>query len=71
MSSPYDEFIEQASISEEHWTKIAGEHGLSVDEYKMIHRKAWESFRTPKNRMFMNVAIQGMIERYKNCGIQD
>lgn len=70
MSSSYDEFITQASISEERWMEIANEHGLTVDEYKMIHRKAWESFKTPKHRMFMNVAIKGMVERYKN-GIKD
>jgi hypothetical protein len=63
--SEYDEVFEMRPISEAHWLELASEYGLSVEEYKMLHRKAWESFTIPKHRMFMNVALEGMIQRYK------
>lgn len=63
--SEYDEVFDKLRISEARWLELASENGLSVDEYKMLHRTAWESFTIPKHRMFMNVALKGMIERYR------
>jgi hypothetical protein len=65
MNSSYNEFIKRASISEEDWLELASQHGLTVEEYKDIHKEAWESFSIPKHRMFMNVALKGMIARYR------
>lgn len=63
--SQYDEVFEKLAISEARWLELAAEHDLTVDEYKMLHRRAWESFAIPKHRMFMNIALNGMIQRYK------
>jgi hypothetical protein len=63
--SEYDEVFEKMPISESRWLELATEYGLSVEEYKMLHRQAWESFTIPKHRMFMNVALEGMIQRYR------
>ncbi len=63
--SEYDEVFGQRPIAETYWNEMAFQNGLSVAEYKMLHRCAWESFTTPKQRMFMNVALEGMIKRYK------
>jgi hypothetical protein len=61
----YDEVFDKLSISETYWSEVALKYGLSVEEYKMLHRRAWESFTIPKHRMFMNVALEGMIKGYK------
>jgi hypothetical protein len=63
--SQYDEVFEKLPISEARWLELAAEHELTVEEYKVLHRKAWESFTIPKHRMFMNIALEGMILRYK------
>jgi hypothetical protein len=63
--SEHDEVFDKFPISEAYWNEMAFQNGLSVEEYKMLHRRAWESFTTPKHRMFMNVALEGMIKRYK------
>ncbi len=63
--SQYDEVFEKLPISEARWLELAAEHELTVEEYKMLHRQAWEGFTIPKHRMFMNIALKGMIQRYK------
>jgi hypothetical protein len=63
--SQYDEVFEELPISDARWLELATEHELTVEEYRMLHRQAWESFTIPKHRMFMNIALKGMIQRYK------
>ncbi len=65
--SQYDEVFEKLPISEARWLELAAEHELTVEEYKMLHRQAWDGFTIPKHRMFMNIALKVMIQRYKEA----
>ena len=65
-SNDYDKAFKDVQISDERWAELANSSGLTVEEYKMLHRKAWESFTYPKHRMYMQLVLDGMIARYKD-----